>query len=637
MQLVISAFPGCGKSTVCKNAESLGLRKGHVRYDEREGVVIDLLSGPGVPVFDSDSSIFPKDNFPENYIAHIKEVLEKFPEVVVMVSSHENVRKALAEENIPFTLVYPELELKGEYLERYEKRGSPENFVNMMDHTWNKFLDSSESDPTPNHVVLGEGEFLIDKMYDKIEDVVASAGGDKITLVDGMENMNDAPWSERIPGFSRAVEVIVNATPLETPPPGVEVTAAIVDVNADANNPDIIQPEPTGGIEVGVVSVPEGEAASTLEGGEFEGTQPAVDASTISDSALDVSGNEDLELAELKQSWADGSPVQDRSDLVEAEIDMGNDIAVLEEVLVHCSEPDRGGMESLQDGGLLFLSASADIKERYGVEVEPTLAGFESFLDSLKGAFTAIGEALKGKPNKEKLAKIKKYLSEADDAIKVYGSDKWLNSQKFYNVGKTKMQIPVGFKDVVDVEGISKIVELYLKSLETQFSTQEKIADSRFKAALPIFNKLKKQKPQDEDEDIKKLRADLPIKPDRVPPPKPGELDGLLKVTLEKGELPVLSKDKIKDVVEIINKILKVGVDWDKVLDKHAERGLGYDDFSDSDFFSKYDNEVEVVELENALVWESSLSGMFEIQGSYGRTMLPVCKFLEMWILNSVK
>jgi len=49
MQLVTCAFPGCGKSTISKNAEQYGLRKAEVSYDPVEGVLIDLPAGPGVP------------------------------------------------------------------------------------------------------------------------------------------------------------------------------------------------------------------------------------------------------------------------------------------------------------------------------------------------------------------------------------------------------------------------------------------------------------------------------------------------------------------------------------------------------------------------------------------------------------
>jgi len=100
---VISGFPGIGKTYV---AESVG------------------------NVLDSDSSAYSwlspgvrNPRFPDNYIAHIKENIGTA--LVIVVSSHKEVRDAMVAANIKFKLVYPENRLKSEYLSRYAQRGSP--------------------------------------------------------------------------------------------------------------------------------------------------------------------------------------------------------------------------------------------------------------------------------------------------------------------------------------------------------------------------------------------------------------------------------------------------------------------------------------------------------------------------------
>lgn len=162
MKLLICAFPGTGKSTISKNAEKYGLKKANIRFDEREGVVYDILREPeNTPVvFDSDGSLFDKLNFPDNYIKHIQEVLEWEDGAIVLGSSHDEVRERLREAEVPYTLVFPKRELKGEYLERYRKKGRAPEFISMMETRWNDFIDSCEEDPTPNKIVLGEDEFI---------------------------------------------------------------------------------------------------------------------------------------------------------------------------------------------------------------------------------------------------------------------------------------------------------------------------------------------------------------------------------------------------------------------------------------------------------------------------------------------
>ncbi|RTK92898.1 MAG: hypothetical protein EKK64_11175, partial [Neisseriaceae bacterium] len=91
---VIAAFPGTGKSTYYKQHAT-------------EQIILD-----------SDSSLFDKKDFPNNYIQHIKNHLNKAD--IIFVSSHKIVRDALVEANIPFTLIYPNLDCKDEYLTRYQ-------------------------------------------------------------------------------------------------------------------------------------------------------------------------------------------------------------------------------------------------------------------------------------------------------------------------------------------------------------------------------------------------------------------------------------------------------------------------------------------------------------------------------------
>ena len=56
-------------------------------------------------VLDSDSSTFDKKDFPENYIKHIKENIGKVD--IIFVSSHQVVRNAMKENNIPYSIYYP--------------------------------------------------------------------------------------------------------------------------------------------------------------------------------------------------------------------------------------------------------------------------------------------------------------------------------------------------------------------------------------------------------------------------------------------------------------------------------------------------------------------------------------------------
>lgn len=118
---VIAGFPGTGKTWV---------------FENRAPYIKDLV------ILDSDSSKFPKEGFPANYIEHIKENLGKAD--IIFVSTHEAVRKALIEEGISHIVIYPVRGTKSAYMERYKDRKSPDAFIKLMDEKWDDFITSIE-------------------------------------------------------------------------------------------------------------------------------------------------------------------------------------------------------------------------------------------------------------------------------------------------------------------------------------------------------------------------------------------------------------------------------------------------------------------------------------------------------------
>jgi hypothetical protein len=132
--LIISGFPGTGKSVLTNSFP-------------------DKIS-------DSDSSKFNKNDFPNNYIQHINDIKNKFE--IIFVSSHDIVRDALVNNNIPFILVYPDKELKQEYIQRYIKRGNDERFINLVKDNWDSWIDGLDSQEGCYKIKLKSNEFIKD-------------------------------------------------------------------------------------------------------------------------------------------------------------------------------------------------------------------------------------------------------------------------------------------------------------------------------------------------------------------------------------------------------------------------------------------------------------------------------------------
>lgn len=144
MTKVISGFPGVGKSVIHRRASEYGWR-----------------------IIDSDSSMFSwvregirNPEFPDNYMTHITGNIG-FARYI-MISSHDVVREALRDRGIDYTLVYPDVSLKDEYMERYRQRGNSRAFLGFIDTNWGKFISDIEQETYPKLVKLESGQFLAD-------------------------------------------------------------------------------------------------------------------------------------------------------------------------------------------------------------------------------------------------------------------------------------------------------------------------------------------------------------------------------------------------------------------------------------------------------------------------------------------
>lgn len=148
MSRLYSGFPGVGKSHAFRT-----------------------LSSKGFVIRDSDSSTFDKSNFPNNYIKHIKELNRDTRIDAILISSHDTVRDALIRNNLPFTLVYPDINIKDEYLDRYLNRGSNEDFINLLNANWETWINQliNYKSSLVTHVVLKSGETLLDVLEGNLE------------------------------------------------------------------------------------------------------------------------------------------------------------------------------------------------------------------------------------------------------------------------------------------------------------------------------------------------------------------------------------------------------------------------------------------------------------------------------------
>lgn len=124
---IIAGFPGIGKTY----------------FTNRHQNAIDSDSSAFSWTIDTNNVKTRNKEFPQNYIRHIKENMGKYE--YIFVSTHKEVREALKQNEIMFYLMYPLRCRKTEFMQRYKERGSSEEFINLVDASWDKWIDEIEA------------------------------------------------------------------------------------------------------------------------------------------------------------------------------------------------------------------------------------------------------------------------------------------------------------------------------------------------------------------------------------------------------------------------------------------------------------------------------------------------------------
>ncbi len=143
--IVVSGFPGVGKTTLFDNPGSLKLADSDSSGFSWEG-------DPANKVRHSD--------WPNNYMAHIQELKAEGELDIIFVSTHQEVRDALVAAGIEFTLVYPEPAIEEEYINRYIARGNKADFVTLLQKNYQTWISGLQQQVNCNHVTLGPDQFL---------------------------------------------------------------------------------------------------------------------------------------------------------------------------------------------------------------------------------------------------------------------------------------------------------------------------------------------------------------------------------------------------------------------------------------------------------------------------------------------
>jgi len=154
---IYSVFPACGKTWLYENQEDYCLKildSDSSQFSWIETDENDWLTDKPIKVRNPD--------FPNNYIAHIKENIGKYD--YIFVSSHREVRQALDNANTDYTIVYPDENCLTEWVGRCylrELNGNNGFPIKVLIDNWCDWIDGCKvCGMSHKEIVLKHGEYL---------------------------------------------------------------------------------------------------------------------------------------------------------------------------------------------------------------------------------------------------------------------------------------------------------------------------------------------------------------------------------------------------------------------------------------------------------------------------------------------
>lgn len=133
MNYIFSCFSGAGKTTAQKrNSEVVDLESSYFKYFNHCDVA-DIEANKGT----KNRPVNP--NFVEDYV---EAIIENYRvNRVTFISMHQEVLDELTRRGIPFTVVYHDLHMKQQVMERLKGRGNSDAYCESIESKWEYFYE----------------------------------------------------------------------------------------------------------------------------------------------------------------------------------------------------------------------------------------------------------------------------------------------------------------------------------------------------------------------------------------------------------------------------------------------------------------------------------------------------------------
>ena len=133
--VICAAFCGTGKTTICKNSQIKAIE---IEYWKYKGLKNEFLQ-------DIKKNIGLVD--------------------IILIQTDSESLNLLHHEGIEIVLVYPNVKLRNEYLDRYIDRDNPYDFIGSMMKYWNQNINELSKRKYCKHILLEKNQYLNDIIH----------------------------------------------------------------------------------------------------------------------------------------------------------------------------------------------------------------------------------------------------------------------------------------------------------------------------------------------------------------------------------------------------------------------------------------------------------------------------------------
>lgn len=163
--MIYAAYAGTGKSYFCQeHPEAIDLICMPFKYTNFSDVSEQIKADRKEEQIKADQNLELRTFWELYYYWAVKYLLYYCPEQPIVIPTVGLILDFLEADHIPYTIVYPEKDLKDEYERRYRDRGNTEGFLDVFIGQWDDWIKSLEKRNTPfvKHIVLQRGQYLSD-------------------------------------------------------------------------------------------------------------------------------------------------------------------------------------------------------------------------------------------------------------------------------------------------------------------------------------------------------------------------------------------------------------------------------------------------------------------------------------------